>query len=140
MKTKILLIALLFAGAVFGQDNSKKADKIKSLKVAFITSELQLTPEESAKFWPVYNEFEARQRDLRKKEFGARRGKSETISDKEASAILSQMEANEEELLKLRKKLTSDLRQIISPVKILKLKKAEGDFNRKLLKQYRAKR
>jgi hypothetical protein len=31
----------------------------------------------------------------------------------------------------------SNLRDVLPPVKIIKLKKVEEDFNRKLLKQYR---
>jgi hypothetical protein len=41
-----------------GKFKEKKRSECLSLKVAYITSELQLTPDESAKFWPVYNEFE----------------------------------------------------------------------------------
>jgi Spy/CpxP family protein refolding chaperone len=121
-----------------------KADQVKSLKVAHITNELSLTPEESAKFWPVYNEFESRQREIRRKKSSKiiDRRDDETLNnltEKEASAILVQMESDEDQLHQLRKKLLSDLRPVISAVKILKLKKAEEDFNRKLLKQYRDK-
>jgi hypothetical protein len=52
---------------------------------------------------------------------------------------LSQIEANEEELFQLRKKLIVNLKSVISPVKIIKLKKAEEEFNKKLLQQYRNK-
>ena len=57
-----------------------------------------------------------------------------------AAVLLKQMESTEEELHQLRKKLVSDLRGIIGPLKIIKLKKAEEDFNRKLLKQFRQNR
>jgi hypothetical protein len=50
------------------------------------------------------------------------------------------MESSEEELHQLRKKFISNLKSVIPAVKILKLKKAEEDFNRKLLQQYRNKR
>jgi len=47
------------------------------------------------------------------------------------------MESNDEEIFMLRKKLTATLRNILPASKILKLKKSEEDFNRKLLHQYR---
>jgi hypothetical protein len=47
------------------------------------------------------------------------------------------MESTEDELYQLKKKFISNLKGIISPIKILKLKKAEENFNRKLLQQYR---
>ena len=35
------------------------------MKIAFITTELNLTPDEAAKFWPVFNAFEEKQRELK---------------------------------------------------------------------------
>ena len=50
------------------------------------------------------------------------------------------MENTEEELHQLKKKFVTNLKGVIPSVKILKLKKAEEEFNRKLLQQYREKR
>ncbi len=43
-------------------------EKIQSEKIAFITEEVGLTPEEAQAFWPVYNEIEAQQKNLMKAE------------------------------------------------------------------------
>jgi hypothetical protein len=61
------------------------------------------------------------------------------MNDKEATAFLNQMENIEDELYQLRKKFIANLKGVIPPIKIIKLKKAEEGFNRKLLKQYREK-
>jgi hypothetical protein len=45
----------------------------------------------------------------------------------------------EDELYQWRKKFIVNLKGVIPPIKIIKLKKAEEGFNRKLLKQYREK-
>jgi hypothetical protein len=139
---------MLFCIAVsaFAQPRMKqKMEQVKSLKVAFITNELSLTPEESAKFWPLYNAFEEKQRDLRKQKvtkYLDRRDNAEIdkMTDKEASALLAQMEDNEEEQYQLRKHFVASLKGVLPAVKIIKLKKAEEDFNRKLLQQYRQKK
>ena len=34
-------------------------EKIEALKVAFISKDLNLTPQEAEKFWPVYNQYSA---------------------------------------------------------------------------------
>ena len=47
------------------------------------------------------------------------------------------MESTEDELYQAKKKFIASLKGVISPLKILKLKKAEEGFNRKLLKEYR---
>ena len=39
------------------QSPEKKQQNIEALKVAFISKELELTPEEAQKFWPVYNQY-----------------------------------------------------------------------------------
>ena len=50
------------------------------------------------------------------------------------------MESSEEDLYQLKKKFNSSLKSILPAVKILKLKKAEDEFSRKLLQQYRDKK
>ncbi len=66
-------------------------------------------------------------------------GEVEKMSDKEATNFLNQMENTEDEMYQLRKKFVSNLKDILPPIKIIKLKKVEEDFNRKLLQQYRDK-
>jgi hypothetical protein len=61
------------------------------------------------------------------------------MSEKEASALLAQMESNEEALYQLRKKFIANLKGVLPSTKIIQLKKAEDNFNRKLLQQYRDK-
>ena len=53
-----LLALILCANTSFAQKgNGDKKERIKAYRVAFMTEELALTPEESEKFWPLYNEF-----------------------------------------------------------------------------------
>lgn len=40
-----------------GADKTKIAQTIDALKTAYMTKELNLTPEEAQKFWPMYNGF-----------------------------------------------------------------------------------
>lgn len=146
MKTNKLVLIILFLLSIhlFAQPpRGEKKEQIKALKVGFITNELALTPDEAAKFWPVYNAYEDKQFDLRHQKMKAFRGRMEydldKMSEKEASALLAQMEINEDELYQTRKKFIANLKGVLPSVKIIKLKKAEDDFNRKLLQQYRDK-
>lgn len=145
MKIKhILPLVLLFTLTAFSQGHKEKWEKIKALKVSFITTELGLTSEESAKFWPVYNEYEAKHYNIKRNKIRSLVKKIEEngvdkITEKEAALYLDQLEAAEEELFLLRQKLVKDLKPVLSPVKILKLKKAEDDFNKKLLHKYKEK-
>lgn len=150
MKIKKLLLLLIVFISVnsFGQDGSlirKKREQIKSLKVAFITEELQLTPDEASKFWPLYNSYEDQQKQIKKEKIKGYMDRMDSdsenkLSEKEAATMLAQMESSEEELFQVRRKFVTSLKAVISPIKILKLKKAEENFNKRLLQQYRDKK
>ena len=147
MKTKIIfpIIFLLVASLSFSQGFKEKREKVKALKVAYITEQLELSTDEAQKFWPLYNAFDDKQADLRHEKMRAildrfRPGSVDKLSEKDASNSLIQMEKIEEDLFNLKKKFIKDLQGVISAKKIIKLKKAEEDFNRELLKQMREKR
>lgn len=145
----ITLLIFLISTSTFAQGGKlrerfqQKKEQVKSLKVAYITEELKLTSNEAEKFWPLYNAFEEKQMTLRKdklKNYLDRAENADDLSEKEATTLITQMENTEEELHQLRKKFVASLKGILPSVKILKLKKAEDEFNRKLLQQYRDKK
>lgn len=147
MKTKIIfpIIFLLVTSLSFSQGFKEKREKVKALKVAYITEQLELTTDEAQKFWPIYNAFDENQSELRHEKMRSildrfKPGNVEKLSEKDASNSLIQMEKIEEDLFNLKKKFIKDLQGVISAKKIIKLKKAEEDFNRELLKQMREKR
>lgn len=145
MKTnKILFILIFISYSSFAQSFlEEKKEKINALKVGFITNELDLTAEEATKFWPIYNAYDDKQFEIRHQKMKAFKNRMdadiEKMSEKEAATFLAQMENTEDELYQLRKKFVTNLKGILPSVKIIKLKKAEDDFNRKLLQQYRNK-
>ncbi|HEX8561478.1 MAG TPA: sensor of ECF-type sigma factor [Flavobacterium sp.] len=145
-KTLLSIFFLLVSFSFYAQGGTlkQKKEQLKSMKTAFITSEVGLTSAEAEKFWPLYNAYDNKQFELRQRKLKAFQqrmddGSINAMSDREASAFLTQMEKTEEELFELRQNFIASLRGIISPLKIIKLKKAEEDFNRKLLRQYRNK-
>jgi Spy/CpxP family protein refolding chaperone len=145
---KILPILLLLTSFNFyaQRENMKdKKDQIKALKVAFLTTELDLSTKEAEKFWAIYNTFDDKQFEIRHQKMRMYRSQMndeslDKMSERDASTLLSQIENSEEELFNLRNKFSKDLKEVLSAVKIIKLKKAEEDFNRKLLQQYRSKK
>ncbi len=144
----ILPLLLVFSLTVYAQEGKNKKERweqIKALKVSFLTTELNLTAEESEKFWPVYNAHEEKQYRIRHDKMRPLVKKIDEagydkISEKEALSYLSQLEDADEELFNLRKKLVADLKSIIGAARVLKLKKAEEDFNKKLLHKYKDKK
>ena len=70
MKTNTLIILLAFIcfiSSLKAQDPPTKEERIKAVKVAYIIEEIGLSSEQSQNFWPLYNELQAKIKDLNKK-------------------------------------------------------------------------
>ncbi len=137
-----VVILVLATSFTFAQGNQEKREKIKALKVAFLTEKLALSSEEAQKFWPIYNAFEEKQFEIRYKKLKGlgnqlKDNSEEKILDKEALQLIAQFESYEDELHGLKKKFIKDLLVVLSPKKVILLKKYEDEFNRKLLRQMR---
>ena len=137
---KILILTVIFlcSLAVTAQESR---DKIKALKVSFITEKLELTQIEAQQFWPIYNDYEnvthkIKFEDLR----NIRREIKENVnslSDKKASELLDKLSKIESKLYEEEISFNNKLAKVISPKKILLLKVAEEDFKRKMFDQYK---
>src|SRR5690606_11732649 len=139
MKTIIITLALCFSLSTFAQQN-----KIKSLKVAFITEKLNLTEMEAQKFWPVYNAYDDTVSNLKinelRKVIHEIRLSYASVSDEKANELLNKALEIEDNIHSENIKLVKKLRSIISAKKILALKNAEEDFNRKMLEEFNKRR
>lgn len=145
MKIKrVLSFGLLFTLLAFGQ--ADKRDQIKALKSSHIAGALNLTSSEAQKFWPLYLNCDEKIYDIRHNDIRPITNKLEdnksidALSHKDALLYLVKLEASEEQIFNLRKKLINDLKPVIGPKKILKLKTAEDDFNKLLLSKYKGKK
>ena len=139
----ILYISLLLV-TISGFAQRNKHEKIKAYKIAHITEALDLTEEEAAVFWPIYNASEEKMSAVRKSERKEIMAQvcddMATLSDDEANALINKSIALKQRELEIHKSLIAALRGKIPPKKILLLKKAEDDFKRKLLEHFRNKR
>ncbi|HET8754016.1 MAG TPA: hypothetical protein VFM59_06610 [Salinimicrobium sp.] len=137
MKKIILLnIVLLFSLHLMAQDNDGHRERIHALKTAFITDGLDLTSEEAQKFWPIYNNYTKKRSELYRREHSDIED-LECISEAEANDMLQEYVEIEKQDFLLKKKFYEELRQIFSAQKIIRLKKVEDDFNKKMIKEYR---
>ncbi|WP_160114605.1 sensor of ECF-type sigma factor [Aquimarina sp. AU474] len=146
MKKNILLICLIcLSFASFAQKNGPR-ERMKAFKIAYITEQLNLTSKEAQEFWPIYNAHEqtvgklkSTGRRLIKNVKEAHNG-AVGLSDKQAGDFLDQYLEVEEQKSTTRKKLIKDLKQILPNKKILRLIKAENDFNKRILDKIRERR
>ena len=140
MKKFILLGCLLFTTMnLMAQHTGREGmkDKIRSLKVEFITEKLDLSFGEAENFWPIYNAFDKAYMELRHEKLkGLKDNLKEGInmlSEKEALSKLNEMTDIEDELVKLKQMFRYQLDGVISNKKILLLKIAEDGFNRRMM-------
>jgi Spy/CpxP family protein refolding chaperone len=142
MKTVLFYIAIfLISASSFGQANR---ERIKALKIAHITEKLNLTEKEAQQFWPVYNAFDNRQHKIK---FGEMREirheireKFETLSETEASNLLEKIMDAENRLHQNKIEFNAKLKGVIPAKKIILLKVAEEEFNRKILEEMKKRR
>ncbi|MDL5512799.1 hypothetical protein QSE00_13305 [Arenibacter sp. M-2] len=146
MIRNIKILAPLFflvATLSLSSQERKDWDKIKSLKVAFITERLDLTSKEAQSFWPIYNEHQAKREGLFKEErieIGSEIKNLDALSDARANELLVHMQRLEEEKYKLEKSYIEKISKTISAKKTILLMRSEEDFKRQLIKQYRQKK
>lgn len=133
-----IVLTYNFAFAQPVTEDQNQTDKIEALKVTFITNELDLTEEESEKFWPVYNQMsedlqKARkeQRELNRK----MRENFEVMSDEEVEKTTNLILDNEIKQAQLKKDYTQKIALIIGYRKATKLLSVEQRFKRELLQR-----
>lgn len=136
-----ILLPLLFAVNTFAQGddfNKEKEDKIEALKVGFITKELNLTSAEAEKFWPVYNEMDAKMKEIRqscRKINQELKESEEKISNDDAKKKLNTLFENDQKELDLKKEYSEKFIKIIGEKRTLKLLSLEHEFRRVLLER-----
>lgn len=136
-----LLLSMVLLVPALAQDeelpkDAKAKEKIIAARIAYITEKLNLTPAEAEKFWPIYNEFDQKRKDLRVEAKDLRNtpdpAKSKEENDKNAIAQQHQLRQRE---LDLERDYSKRLLDVVSAQKVRALPKTEKDFRDLLLRQ-----
>lgn len=139
MKQLFILASLLLCTSIVLSQN-RHHEKIKALKVGYITEQLNLSPKEAQEFWPIYNAYDQKRSDFRDEERDLIRNEGsdiDNLTEKEASSLVLKLKALELTKDDAEQRYISDLQKTLSGKKILKLYRAEKDFRKKLLHRLR---
>lgn len=144
MKKLSLSIVFLFAFAMFvmaqpGPRGERAQEKMEAFKIAFFTEKLQLSPDESKVFWPLFNQFE-NERDALKDKFDLDNQKLELMSDKDVEAAIMQHIEMEEQLVKLRRDYVRRFMEVLPVRKVALLQRIDTEFKRALLEEIKKRR
>lgn len=108
---KFLLILFLFISSAYICNAQRGGDeKINTVKIAYITNQLNLTPAEAQKFWPIYNRYFNE----------VKKAKQQNPDD---------VVAFQEKLVNIRKKYKADFKDVLgSDERVNKVYTAEAKF------------
>lgn len=116
-------------------------EKIKNLRIAYISDKLGLTPDQAEKFWPIYREFSDKRREIRQELVDARKElKTDNPDPAKQEELIKLGLAVKQRELDLEKTYSERLLRVISAQQILTLRKAEGDFQRIIIEQIQQRR
>jgi len=121
----------------------QQLEKIKTMKIGFLTDKLNLSSEEAKTFWPVYNkyqdELEVLRRNHRDNIQSAKKNFDE-MTDKEIEKTVDGELAFRQNELDIMKKYNPEFKKILSMKKVAKLYRAEEDFKRQLIEKLQERR
>jgi Spy/CpxP family protein refolding chaperone len=130
----IALAVTAFSPLVHAQDTGLASDEqvlinqVNTDKKALYAANLGLTEEESAKFWPIYDEYEAKVKPLQDRlaaNVNNFAEKYDTLTDADAAAILKEKMAIEKEREALKQKYTKKVAEALPPRKALRYAQLE---------------
>ncbi|SET51040.1 hypothetical protein [Hymenobacter actinosclerus] len=138
----LLLLSLLTAGLLpeavaqrGGGNRQERLSQLENARVAYITQRVALTPEQAQKFWPLYNEFTAKRRDLNQRLRQLRPSQTDALSEQQLRDNFSQSFKLRQQDIELEKDYFDKFQRVISVRQVAALFLAERQFTREVLKR-----
>jgi len=134
--TALLLVAL--TGTSFGQPSGNP--RVESLRVAFITEQLELTPKESEAFWPAIRVHHRELESLRKRIDELLDEATAGVSEKRAEEIFLALQGLQQAELERRELLLKEAARVVGYARALRLPAAERQFRVRMAQEIRDRR
>lgn len=134
-----------FEGKQMQQERRKfpTKEELQSQKIAFFTQELELTPQEAQKFWPVYNEGNKKLHAARKqinvslKDLNNALKDEEKVSDAQIKSLMNNYFKACEEEIEVQSELFEEISKVVPVEKAAKTFSLEERFRVMLIRQLR---
>lgn len=136
-----VFVAILSITSASAQRKSEEEIKrIQDAKVAIITNRLNLTPEQSTGFWPVYNEYSQKRREIHRAQRKIiNEKKAEGKNDDQVLSNLKEVQDLKQQELDLEKDYQGKFLKVITASQVIELYKAERTFNDMLIQRLKNK-
>lgn len=119
-----------------------KGEEIESLKIAFFTKKLDLSPDEAKVFWPIYNDMQEEQNAIRKERFQKmisfkKTAEIDNLTDAQIQSLITSEFDFRQRDLNIEKKYYYKFKAVL-PIKIIgKYYRAQEAFKRELLNRFK---
>ena len=135
-----IIVLLLLAGFTITEAcaQNQGREKLDAYKIAFFTKRLNLTPQEAEKFWPVYNEFQNKRSSVQVEKMQLNRNVNQNelnMSEKELTDAGDKLISLQMQEANLAMEYHKKFKEILSPVKVIRLYQAENQYRLQLLNE-----
>ena len=108
---------------------------IRNMLNIYIEKGVQISEEESKKFFPLYFEFQDKKKEINKEAWDiAKKGKAPETTNREYEEIIDNFFDNQETIIELEKEYIKKYRKVLSDKKIYMIYWAEIKFSRNMMK------
>ena len=114
-------LLLLCTGAMAQQEEAlggKAGEKLQAMEVAYLTRELDLSPEDAQKFWPVFNKYR------------------EEVKSTATDPTLTDPLDRQQKVLNIRKQYRNDFSRVLNPERGNKVFAAEDQFRQLVRREF----
>lgn len=137
--TLVLMLASAISALAEERFQSDWKEKMMSEKIAFLTMEMGITPEEAQVFWPVYNQVDKERDEAIRRVFRTSKALEDAVtagkSEKEVSKLLDEYLAALKAQGDVEQKAYKDYAKVLPVEKLAKLYVGEEKFRRQHIRK-----
>lgn len=142
--TGVAAVSLRAQGQGMGQGAMQgDGEKLTAYKIAFFTKNLDLTPSEAEKFWPVYNDYSARKSKLQADRLLLMRYAAQNKDNMTEAEVISTADKLTQSFADEASMVVSfneNLKKVLPPAKVIRLYQVENQYKQQLLRELNQRR
>ena len=137
MIKRIIHIVLFVFISCFAQAQNTPGskEKIEAVKIGFISERLELNAKQSQTFWPLYTEYSAKKKEIKKAIKLLKVENAENETDAEIIEDFKKINQLKQKEVDIEKEYVDKFLTVLTPKQLAALYIAERDFTKKLLEQ-----
>lgn len=124
MKKYLLIAVITFCALASIAQPAQRGERVHTLKIAYLSEQLNLSPATAEKFWPIYNQYEEEMQSLV-------RERKQKNDNRSVDDILDQ----EQKALDIKRKYSALFLKVIDNNQLNTLYRAEKDFRQMVMRR-----